>query len=332
MHMNRFRTSAPGKLVLSGEYAVLDGAAAIAVALDHRALVSVAPGTGDSHTITAPGYREGTARFVARDDGIQWADSAADHALFEAIWTQSGVLPAKPLDFTLDTSAFRDAASGSKFGTGSSAALSAALATALHQLGGRAPRAVALLGHRRFQGGSGSGVDIATSLSGGVIRFRLGDDLPGSVDWPDGLLYAVFWSGTPADTRSRIEHLGRQARTTAGQRLIESADRFADVFSTGNADDVAAELGVYCESLRSFDVEHSLDIYVAGHGTLADSAPDFGVVYKPCGAGGGDIGIALATSAASLASFAAEAERTGFRRLDVAMDSAGAMLMEEDRQ
>jgi phosphomevalonate kinase len=329
--LNTFRTSAPGKLVLSGEYAVLDGAAAIGVALDHRALVSVASGDGDCHTVTAPGYREETARFVVRGDAIEWADSAADHALFEAIWTQSGISPAQPLDFTLDTRAFRDAASGSKFGTGSSAALSAALATALHQLGGKAPRAVALPGHRQFQGGSGSGVDIATSLSGGVIHFRLGDDRPRSLDWPDGLSCAVLWSGTPADTRSRIEQLGRQARTTAGQRLIESADRFANVFAAGSAAEVIAELGVYCESLRSFDVEHALDIYAAGHGTLADSAVDFGVVYKPCGAGGGDIGIALATSAASLASFAAEAERTGFRRLEVAMDSRGAMLMEEDR-
>jgi phosphomevalonate kinase len=34
--------SAPGKLVLAGEYAVLDGAPAIVMAVDRRAVVSVA--------------------------------------------------------------------------------------------------------------------------------------------------------------------------------------------------------------------------------------------------------------------------------------------------
>ena len=329
--MNAFRTSAPGKLVLSGEYAVLDGAAAIAIALDHRAIVSIAPGEGEWHTITAPGYRDKVHRFVVRNGAIQWADHAADHALFEAIWIESGVSPAQPHAFMLDTRAFCDAGSGSKLGIGSSAALSAALAIALHQLGGKTPRGVAMLGHRRFQGGVGSGVDIATSLSGGVIHYRLGDDRPRALRWPKGLYYAVFWSGTPADTRARLDRLGRQARTTAGQRLIESADGFARVFAAGSAADVIVELESYCESLRLFDDEHTLDIYGAGHERLADSAAGFGVVYKPCGAGGGDTGIALATSADSLASFAAEAERNGFRRLETVMDPRGAMLIEEDQ-
>ena len=197
--------SAPGKLVLSGEYAVLDGAAAIAVALDHRAKVSIAPGNEDCHTIYSPGYREHTARFVSRGGAIHLTDHAADHALFEAIWMESGISPAQPIEFTLDTRAFRDADSGSKLGIGSSAALSAALATALSRLGGNEPRAVAMLGHRRFQGGSGSGVDVATSLSGGVIQYRLGDDRPRALQWPEGLNYEVLWSGTAADTRARLD-------------------------------------------------------------------------------------------------------------------------------
>ena len=58
----------------------------------------------------------------------------------------------------------------------------------------------------------------------------------------------------------------------------------------------------------------------------ADLAPDHDVVYKPCGAGGGDVGIAVARSAESLASFAAIASQQGFKRLDVQIDPAGARL------
>ena len=37
----RIRASAPGKIVLSGEYAVLDGAPAICAAVDRRAAVTI---------------------------------------------------------------------------------------------------------------------------------------------------------------------------------------------------------------------------------------------------------------------------------------------------
>lgn len=330
--MRALITSAPGKLVLCGEYAVLDGAAAIAVALDRRAIVSIKAGEDAFHTLAAPGFSDTPAPFTVRGGIIRWIEGGSGHGLFEQVWTESRVSAPASIIISLDTRAFRDEDSGGKLGIGSSAALSAALATALHGLGGEDPAEVAMRAHRGFQGGSGSGVDVAASLAGGVLRYRIGDERPHALAWPEGLYYSVYWSGTPADTRGKLERLHQQPESLARRRLAESADRFATVFAGGNAAQVLTELQVYCESLRQFDAGHGLGIYGAGHAGLADVARDGPVVYKPCGAGGGDIGIALATSQAELASFSTVAARAGFRQLVATIDPCGAELIEEDHE
>ena len=329
--MRRIGATAPGKLVLSGEYAVLDGAAAISVAIHRRAAVFIVAGDGDSHTVVAPGHSDAVARFTCRRGAAHWSDDGAGYGLFAQVWSESRVSPPASIDITLDTRAFRDNASGRKLGIGSSAALSAALATALSGLGGEEPGRVAMRAHRRFQGGRGSGVDVATSLSGGVIRYRIADDRPCPLDWPQGLHYSVYWSGTSVDTSGKLERFGSEPATDARLRLAESADRFAGIFAAGDAGEVLAGLQSYCASLRRFDDRHRLDVYAAGHEVLADAAVERDIVYKPCGAGGGDIGIALATSEDALASFSSVAGRAGFRRLDATIDHHGAMLIEEDQ-
>jgi phosphomevalonate kinase len=67
--------SAPGKAVLSGEYVVLDGAPAIATALDRRARITLTSVAQECHSITAPGYLEGTWRFRQdRNGDFIWLD------------------------------------------------------------------------------------------------------------------------------------------------------------------------------------------------------------------------------------------------------------------
>ncbi|EIM03110.1 hypothetical protein UUC_07101, partial [Rhodanobacter denitrificans] len=53
------------------------------------------------------------------------------------------------------------------------------------------------------------------------------------------------------------------------------------------------------------------------HRALAALAARLGVAYKTCGAGGGDIGIALATDAARLQAFRRAASAAGFPVLDL---------------
>ncbi len=325
--MTVINASAPGKLVLSGEYAVLDGAAAISMAVDRRAIVTVAPREGDCHAVTAPDFSDSEGLFTGKSDGLTWHSGGEDFALFEHVWAAAGMSPCESLSFMLDTRAFRE--SGIKSGVGSSAALTVALATAMSAISGGDGAGIAGRAHSDFQGGTGSGVDIASSMAGGVIEYRVSDNALNGVAWPEGLCYAVLWSGVAADTRSKLERLQGQAVTAARGALGDAAEQFAVVFREGSVARILDELDHYIEALRRFDKDYGLGIFDAGHARLVDAAAAHGAVYKPCGAGGGDVGIALAAAEDSLASFTGVAETFGFRRLDMNLDLQGAMLTEE---
>ena len=327
----RITASAPGKFVLSGEYAVLDGAPAVCVAVDRRAVVTIETYAGDHHVVRAPGFTTATGRFEADEGGLAWLSGGGDFGLFEAMWSVSRpVAEAGPVAISLETGAFRDPASGSKIGLGSSAALAAALAVALEAMGGACARDAAHAGHRLFQGGSGSGVDVACSLAGGVIEYRMRDRQSKSLVWPRGLHCSVLWSGVAAGTRGRIARFGEQPGSPSRSALHDASSAVAAAMMDGRATAVLAALGEYAAVLQRFDAAHGLGIFDAGHGSLA-GAPDVeGVAYKPCGAGGGDIGVALATSRASLASFEQVAARSGFTRLALGIDPRGAMLHGKD--
>ena len=191
--------SAPGKLVLSGEYAVLFGAPAVAVAVNRRARVLVSESDGAHHTVTAPGFAAAAGHFEIRNDDFAWLEGNEGFELVEVIWNALSPRIAGKLELELDTRSFRDTATGSKLGIGSSAALAAALAHALAEAGddaGDASRA-AFDGHRQFQGGLGSGVDVACSLLGGLVEYSMANNDACRHDWPEGMHMAVFWLGVP---------------------------------------------------------------------------------------------------------------------------------------
>jgi phosphomevalonate kinase len=75
-----------------------------------------------------------------------------------------------------------------------------------------------------------------------------------------------------------------------------------------------------------FDVDHDLGIFDAGHHELTNAAAKLELVYKPCGAGGGDIGVVFATDKAAVAKFTNIAGESGFRLLDVSLEISGAKL------
>jgi len=320
-------SSAPGKLVLSGEYAVLDGAAAISMAMDRRATVTIVPCDGDCHAVLAPGFNDLESSFTSDSGELSWQVGGEGFALFEQVWAAAGISSQKPMSFTLDTRAFRE--NGIKTGVGSSAALAVALSAAMSAISGADGAAVARRAHREFQGGSGSGVDIATSLAGGVIEYRIGDNTNSHIAWPEGLCYAVLWSGVAADTRSKLEQLQQLPAMAARTALGDAAEQFAAVFREGSGPRIIDELSDYTNALRRFDAESGLGIFDAGHAHMVDAAAAHGAVYKPCGAGGGDAGIVLAAGEDSLASFTDVAVALGFRRLDMNLDLQGVMLTED---
>lgn len=329
--MSTASASAPGKVVLSGEYAVLHGATAIAAAVSCRARVAVEATARAGVRVRAPGFHDDELAYRLLPGGAL-EQAAADasvknFALFEQLWNVCGPVVAGGLEIRLDTAAFFDPATRRKLGLGSSAALSVALVAALRpELDANAVAALAGRAHREFQQG-GSGVDIACAAYGGVIRYRQGDTSPDSVAIPQDLHLAILWSGKPASTAARIHALDsslrRPGRHATLQALMHEADALAAGWHTGDAAQVHRQFTDYVAALRAFDADQQLGIFAAGHAALADAAVGRGLVYKPCGAGGGDVGVAIALEAGVLEDFVAHAATAGFSRPGVDLAAVG---------
>jgi mevalonate kinase len=120
------RVSAPGKLFLVGEYAVLDGAPALLTAVDRRVTVTLTTADGPSWILRAPGLGSGVFRLSADGSVPDTADTSTREHLrvFDAVRAECTArfgAPTVPLEIEIDSRDF--SAAGYKLGLGSSAAV-----------------------------------------------------------------------------------------------------------------------------------------------------------------------------------------------------------------
>jgi phosphomevalonate kinase len=318
--------SAPGKIVLSGEYAVLDGAPAIVMAVDRRARASLTDDVGSISHVGAPGYTDEIGRFEIVNGDFRWLDGQAHFGVVDSVWRAADELRAGAKLIQLDTSDFIDPERHLKIGIGSSAALTVALCAAIKgSVDSGTIMAIAQRAHGDLQGGAGSGVDIACSLSGGLIEYRMERTSVTALDWPEELSYRVVWTGVVASTRDKLNKLKTGASLPSRDQLAGAAERMADIWKSGDADRIVAEYHHYNDHLRQFSVDHGLGIFDAGHEELWRAASESRLVYKPCGAGGGDVGIVFGTDDAVLDSFI-ERHANGHDLPDCRLSHVGATI------
>lgn len=339
----RVTASAPGKLVLLGEYAVLEGAPALVMAVDRRASATLTPGSNNAWEIVSPTLGL-SARLRWRGLETAWVDAAPPElewvATLLAQSPQAGSLP--PCRVELDSHAFHLDHAGvrAKLGLGSSAALTVALLGALHTLAKSAAPTLdqAIHAHRAIQHGRGSGIDIAASLSGGLSCFRLDGDTAriAPTKLPDGLHWRCVYSGRPASTGAMLETIAAwREREPAAFRQHDR--ELATISSRGidatTANDVAAFLSSlhdYADALARLGEAAGADIASRGHRAIAAIAADCGCVYKSCGAGGGDVGVTFAVEDKRLREFEARAVRAGFPVIGMAEDPQGLAVASND--
>jgi phosphomevalonate kinase len=295
--------SAPGKVVLSGEYAVLDGAPAIAMAIDRRASVRLTPIAGDVSVVTAAAFTDVTGHFHNSGAGIVWQDGEDAFSIVNAVLRAADRIPRNAISLQLDTSEFMQVESRQKLGIGSSAALAVALSSAMK--GTTDVAAMARRAHAELQGEAGSGVDVACSLHGGLIEYRMEGCSVRRLQWPDDLVYRLVWTGVAASTPDKLRKLGGGISKPSRVRLAGASEAIAMAWAGGDAPRLLEQYRTYTESLFRFSVDHDLGIFDAGHEDLWRAAAISGLVYKPCGAGGGDVGILLGTSEEALAAYLA---------------------------
>lgn len=334
----RVTASAPGKLVIAGDYAVLEGAPAVVMALDRRARVTLDDDADAGILVDAPDLDIRAARGRMEKAVMHWQDAAAGGRLdlVTSVLECLAADKALPDAFSahLDTQAFFSAyRRGDKLGLGSSAALTVALVGAIRALRGRKPPALkAMIAmHRQVQGGRGSGLDIAAGLLGGVLVYRLHKGRPRVVQasWPGELALCCVWSGRPASTGRALARLDEWHRVhpaeydTVMNELKVEATSVAAALEAGDAEAMVAGMAAYASGLERLGQASGIDIICAEHRAVAGMAADCGVVYKTCGAGGGDVGVACATDTDRLTKFAKKVDAAGFYVLDVGIDVEG---------
>jgi len=319
------KARAPGKLVVAGDYAVLEGAPAISAAVDLYAEVTVSLANAATHQlhIVNSGYT------FAFDGGfgipMRWhQDPGAAGALLSAalqVFLDAGLTTAALpcVRISIDTRDFF--AQGSKKGIGSSAAVAVALTGALGVLTrSKIGIDTALQVHRSFQHDQGSGIDVLTSWEGGVICMQPGDTpTMEPLDWPEGMFVRPVPTGRPASTPAmlmRLEDFRAAQPAEYAARFTVLKDGAAAVAAAWVGESIATQLSAlqdYAIALQLLDDVAGIGIWSEEHCVLRKIANRTGVIYKPSGAGGGDFGLAFAADAGVLEAFSAEAQAEGFR-------------------
>jgi phosphomevalonate kinase len=294
------RAQAPGKLVLSGAYAVLSGAPAIVTAVSRYVIADTAQPaelvTDEVAAALAPGQRA----------------------------------PA------FDASQLREA--GRKLGLGSSAAILLASLFALEreadplreESGLRSDLfARALVAHRRAQGG-GSGADVAASCFGGTLVYRLGAAGPElhPVSLPAELVVEVWVCPTSASTRdfiAAVTTLEQRAPSEHAALLAAQSEASAQAAAALEVADTQAfitALGAQQRALWALGKAAAIAIVTPELAALSPMAESQGGVLLPAGAGGGDIALFVGLAASSRA-LRAGLEARAHRRLEVGLSVPG---------
>lgn len=291
---------APGKVVVSGAYAVLFGAPAI---------------------VSAAG------RYVIADS------SRAAELLTPEV--QAALRPGERAPW-FDAAALR--ADGRKLGLGSSAAILVASLYALER--DMAPAAGepelrqrvferALVAHRTAQAG-GSGVDVAASTFGGTLCYRLAPASPSLVPLalPPQLTLEIWTCPVSASTRQLLEAVAQleQREPARHQQLLgeqgAAAERAVQAVQQGDAPGLIAALRAQHRALDALGRAAGVPIVTPALCDLAPAAEAQGGVLLPAGAGGGDIAL-FAGVASSTPALRAALAAQAHQRLRVELAAAG---------
>ncbi|WP_019602223.1 mevalonate kinase [Teredinibacter turnerae] len=334
------RASAPGKVILCGEYAVLQGAPALVAGVDRRINLQLKPQASSKAEITVlcPGFLDGACQLHWQATELVSTEPALVlliklcNALLAEIPSALDLLRSHSWALEIDSRALFD--KQHKLGLGSSGALATALAGALWTLSGDVPSReqawpIIHRAHSAAQGKQGSGADVAASLCGGTHVFS-NQQLHCTLEplrLPQGTHLAFIWTGTSASTPKYLHSLSqwRERHPTSFAQhmgLLEEQSRTSAMARTAN--ELVANFRQFTKVLHEFDRDSQLGIFANGHEQLYLSGRKYRhLTYKPCGAGGGDLGLALASDTIELTDFLAQLGKHGVHALPLAIDYSG---------
>jgi phosphomevalonate kinase len=352
--VTRWVATAPGKVVLLGEYAVLDGAPALVQAVDRRCRVELVTCAAPECRAETPQLDIPAVRFELDDHGrVRWrevpAPFARTAALIDSVLEHIAFLGGRvrPFRIRIDTSELfhSDAKRSVKLGLGSSAATAVAIdavlrAAFIESASGESEMetiARLLRPGREAQGNAGSGVDIAASLCGGLLSYRIENAQIQArpMELPEGVRTAFLWAGEPASTgellaawRGALEDRPREHGRLLGEMRAVANTGLAAV----EANDAATLLACwsdYGDIMGKMNELIGRDVVTVEHRIAGGLAELLGGVYKPCGAGGGDIGMAASDDANFGTRMRHLCRKAGLASLSIGPDAKGVRVTRE---
>jgi phosphomevalonate kinase len=288
--------SAPGKLVLLGEYAVTEDGLALVAAVGRRAVGRAEmPPPRPSPVVQA----------------------VVDEALARGVLRQ-------PPNLSIDTSRFTDGA-GHKLGLGSSAAVAAVSAGWMTTEIGDGVLELAVAAHRAAAGGVGSGIDVAASVLGGVIAARR---QPGP--WtrvglgPQSLHLVVLFTGESASTPGMVAAC---KASSAWPRHVEALAALSEegvaAWRAGDAEAFLPIVDAFGRRMAQLGDDAGVPVVTARIAEVMRQARALGGAAKPSGAGGGDVALAFLPDPGAAAELARRADVVP---VDLSIDPRGLAL------
>ncbi len=259
------KASAPGKLVLLGDYAVLEGATALVAAVDRRAVAEPAGADAPRSPVVEAVFRRAAARGALAHPGV-----------------------------SIDTSRFRTSVPGSdgrKLGFGSSAAAAVVAAAIATGRGDEECLELAIEGHRDAAGGVGSGVDVAASFTGGVIACaRQPSPIRPLPSRMRGLHLSVLDTRTSASTPDLVRACKGSPRWGAWVRAMAPlADEGIAAWEMGEVARFLSVVRSYGRAMAQLGKDAGVSVVTEVTERIMREAESGGGAAKPSGAGGGDV-------------------------------------------
>jgi len=285
------KVSCPAKVVLLGEYGVLEGGEALVAAVNARAVGSRVPDLD----LGSPVVAETRAR-----------------ALVQGGRYEGGV--------SIDTARFRRGKKN-KLGIGSSSATALCTAALVREAVDETSFQVALDGHRAASGGRGSGIDLRASYAGGVVTCACqpGPWAPARTELP-GYALSVWFLGSSSLTSDLI---GRCKAAPAWPLAVADFGALAKdglaAWAEGEAAGFLAAVDRFGETMGRLGDDAGVDLLTDPGRKLMDAARAIGGAAKPSGAGGGDVAVAWTPEDETL-------EVDGVRRLKLSVDLEGLVI------
>ena len=356
----KIKAIAPGKLILLGEYAVLEGAPAIVMAVNRFAKVTLQTNSSQFNTIRAPAIGISDLPFTLKKNGkISFHDSIPEEqkeklrfisSTFErmAQFYQQNLSKLPSFKITLNTSQFFNEDDNRKLGLGSSAALTSALITTLIHFGNpeiKIEREIdrlfktTLQAHRQAQGNIGSGIDIAASIFGGILQYQIIDIKFSKIPFhekltiPTDLYILIIWTGISASTKQFVRNIEIFKRKNLAdfenimKRMTKISLTGIEALKQKNTPEFMNTIGEYYSAMKELGEKSGTPIVSKDHQEIFNLVANAGGAYKPSGAGGGDLGIAFCDSLKTKDAIFKKIKNTTFKIINLDVAKKGIQLI-----